>query len=410
MLGPGLITGASDDDPSGIATYSQVGAKFKFGLLWTLVLSYPLMVGIQRVSAHIGRVTGKGLSGNMIRFYPLWMAMPLIFIVVVANVINLAADLSAMGDAVHLLIPGPGILWAFVLGILSLVLQVIIPYTKYVSVLKWLTLSLFSYIAVLFAIKVPWSEVMRSSIIPKMSFDRESILALVAVLGTTISPYLFFWQASEEAEEVECHDDEKPLKAAPSQAAYQLKRIRLDTYLGMGVSNLVAFFIIVSVGSTIGLHGAHTIDSSAQAAQALKPVAGNLAFFLFALGIVSTGLLAVPVLAGSAAYAVGEALRWPVGLERKPLHAKGFYGVLCGAILLGLVLNLVHINPIQALYWSAIVNGVAAAPIMAMTMLIASNPAAMGEFVISLKAKILGWTSTVVMALCAFAVLFASRK
>ncbi len=396
-LGPGLITGASDDDPSGIATYSQVGAQFGFGMLWTMLFSYPLMSGIQEASADIGRVTGRGIAGNLRRNYPRSLTIIVITILVLANTINLGADIGAMGDAVSLIIGGPKLLWASLLALGSLLLQVFVPYSKYVSVLKWLTLALFAYVATVFIIKVPWPEALMKTVVPNFKFDAEHITALVAILGTTISPYLFFWQASQEVEEIRTDPDEKPLKKHPERAAYQIKRISKDTFIGMGFSNLVAFFIILSVAATLNLKGVHDIQSSSQAAEALQPVAGKFAFLLFTIGIVGTGLLAIPVLAGSAAYAVGEAMGWPSSLERPPLQAKGFYFTLSLAILMGLGLNLAHVNTIKALYWAAVLNGLAAGPIMILTMLMATNPKIMGQIKLKTRTVILGWLATAVM-------------
>ncbi len=402
-LGPGLITGASDDDPSGIATYSQVGAQFGFGMLWTMLFSYPLMAGIQEASADIGRVTGRGIAGNLRRSYPRWLMVVMVSMLVLANVINLGADIGAMGEAVGLLIGGPKLVWAAVLAIFSLLLQVIVPYSKYVSILKWLTLALFAYVATVLIVKVPWGVALRSTILPSFTMDATHVTALVAVLGTTISPYLFFWQASEEAEEVHLSKDDKILKTHPEQAPYQIKRIGQDTFIGMGFSNLVAFFIILAVAATLNAKGIHDIQSSSQAAEALRPAAGNFAFLLFTVGIVGTGLLAIPVLAGSAAYAVGEALRWPCSLERPLLQAKGFYFVLSAAILIGLGLNLAHVNTIKALFWAAVINGVAAGPIMVLTMLMGSNPKIMGEVTLKPRTRVLGWSATVVMILASIA-------
>ena len=397
LMGPGLVTGASDDDPSGIATYSQVGAQFGYGMLWTLLFSYPLMATIQEVAARIGRVTGHGLAGNIRRHYPKPFLYGLVLLVLGANVVNLGADIGAMGGAVRLLVGGPALLYSALFAIASLALQAFLPYHRYVKILKWLTLALFAYVATVFVVHVPWAEALRRTAVPEMSLEPKRVVTLVAVLGTTISPYLFFWQASEEVEELNMNERETRLRHDPAEAPQQLARIRTDTYLGMGFSNLVAYFIMLSVAATLHAKGVTDIQTSEQAAEALRPVGGPLAFWLFAAGIVGTGLLAVPVLAGSGAYAVGEALRWPVGLERKPLQAKGFYGVMAVSILLGLGLNLVHVDPIKALFWSAVVNGVTAGPIMAVMMLLASNPRVMGRFTLEPRHKAVGWLATVVM-------------
>lgn len=403
LLGPGLVTGASDDDPSGIATYSQVGSQWGYGILWTMLFSYPLMVGIQEISAQIGRVTGRGIAGNMRKYYPAWLLYVSVLLVVIATTINLGADIGAMGDAVALLVGGPNHLYCVILGLVSLALQMYMPYSRYVNVLKWLCLALFSYVLTVFVIHVPWRQALHGTFLPSIHLNGAYITALVAVLGTTISPYLFIWQASEEVEDQELKPEEHPLKKAPRQAFSQLNRIRVDTHLGMFFSNMVAFFIILTVAATLHAHGINKIETSAQAAEALKPLAGRFAFVLFTAGIIGTGLLAIPVLAGSAAYAVGEALKWPVGLEREPLHAKGFYAVLTSAVLIGLAMDFSHINPIKALYWTAVINGVVAGPIMITMMLMASNRKVMGQFTLSRRLKVLGWAATVVMLACAVA-------
>lgn len=400
-LGPGLVTGASDDDPSGIATYSQVGAQFGFGMLWTAPFSFPLMVAIQEVSARIGRVTGRGIAGNMRRYYPNWLLYATVALMCVATVINLGADIAAMGDAVRLLFGGYAHVYAVLLALAALALQIFIPYSSYVGILKWLTLALFAYVGTALAVHVPWRHALAGTVWPSMKMDGRTLTALVAVLGTTISPYLFFWQASEEVEDQELSPTEGPLKKAPRRVDYHMRRILVDTHVGMAFSNLVAWFIILAVAVTLHARGVTDIQSSEQAAEALRPVAGALAFALFTVGIVGTGLLAIPVLAGSAAYAVGEAFKWPVGLERKPLHARGFYAVIAGAVGLGLAMTLLHVNTIKALYWSAVINGVVAGPIMIVMMLMASNARVMGELTLSRRLRVLGWAATAVMLACA---------
>lgn len=396
-MGPGLVTGASDDDPSGIATYSQVGAQFGYGMLWTMLVSYPLMATIQEVCARIGRVTGSGISANLRKSYPRSLLYLAVGLVLIANIFNLGADIGAMAAAVQLLLPGHSVLYIVSFGLLSLLLQLFVPYSSYVKYLKWLTLSLFAYVGTTFFVQVPWGEVVRGTVYPRMSFSRTFLMALIAVLGTTISPYLFFWQASQEVEEVKNHHGEKALRRAPQQAVRQLGRIRADTYIGMGFSNLVAFFIILTTAATLHAHGVTSVDSSAQAAQALRPLAGRWAFLLFVCGIVGTGLLAVPVLAGSAAYAVGEAFNWRPSLESKPSEAIRFYTTIVVATLIGLTLNFVGIDPIKALFWAAVLNGLTAAPLMAVILLMASNPAIMGKFVLPAYLRIVGWVATTVM-------------
>jgi NRAMP (natural resistance-associated macrophage protein)-like metal ion transporter len=407
-LGPGLVTGAADDDPSGIATYSQAGAKFGFDLLWSMLLTYPLMVAIQIISARIGRVSGHGLATNMRRHYPRWILHVTVVLLIVANTINIAADLAAMGDALKLLVGGPGRWYAAGFGIISLAFQVMLPYKRYVRVLKWLTLALLAYVAAVFIIHVPWAQVGRAVVIPKLSWNSDYITTLVAVLGTTISPYLFFWQASEEVEHLKADEAAKPVVKAPWQARLHLSRIQIDTYVGMGFSNLVAFFIMLTAAVTLHTQGKMSIETSAQAAEALRPVAGDFAFVLFAAGIIGTGLLAIPVLAGSAAYAMAGNFRWKNSLELKPALAKEFYAVIAFATLGGVALDFTPMDPVNALYWSAVINGVISAPIMVITMLMATNSKVMGKFVINRRLKFFGWLATGLMAI-AVVILFYTQ-
>jgi NRAMP (natural resistance-associated macrophage protein)-like metal ion transporter len=406
-LGSGLITGAADDDPSGIATYSQAGAQFGFNMLWTAVLTYPLMVGIQTVSARIGRVTGEGLAANMRRLFPRWLTYAVVSLLVIANTINIAADIAAMGEALQLLVGGGEHGHAVVFGLVSLVLQVFMPYQRYVRVLKWLTLSLLAYVAVAFTVHVPWDQVVARTFLPHVTLSSEFVTVVVAVFGTTISPYLFFWQASQEVEELRADPSSVALLRAPAEdARAQLRRIKLDNYIGMGFSNLVAFFIILSTAVTLNAAGVTQIQTSAQAAEALRPLAGDLSFLLFSLGIIGTGMLAVPVLAGSAAYAVADCLDWPQGLDRRWIEARRFYAIIAVATLGGVSLDFTPIDPIEALVWSAVINGVIAVPIMAVMMLMAVRPEIMGPFVIKRRLWILGWIGTGVM-LAAVLIMFA---
>ncbi|MGZ3402228.1 MAG: NRAMP family divalent metal transporter [Phenylobacterium sp.] len=407
VLGPGLITGASDDDPSGIATYSQAGAQFGFGLSWVMLFSWPLMCAIQEISARIGRVTGRGIAGNLKRHYPNPVVYSIVFLLVVANVINIGADLGAMGAGLKLLIGGPQLVYVAAFGLVTVLLEVFSRYSRYVSILKWLTLSLFAYVGVVFIVHMPWGTVAKSLVIPQISFTAEYMTVVVAILGTTISPYLFFWQAEEEVEEVKERPDAKPLERAPDQAEPEFQRIRLDTYIGMGFSNLVALFIILTTAATLHAHGVTDIQTSSQAAEALRPIAGRFAFTIFAIGIIGTGLLALPVLAGSSAYAVGETFGFHVGLSRKPYRAKAFYWTIAVATGLGVLLNYSPIDPIKALFWSAVINGVVAVPVMAMMMLLSSNKDVMGEFKLHWGLKAVGWLSTAVMAAAAIG-LFAT--
>lgn len=401
VLGPGLITGASDDDPSGIATYSQAGAQFGYTLGWTLLLTYPLMCAIQMISAEVGRVTGQGLAKNMRRHYPAPVLYLLVGLLLVANTINLGADLGAMAAAVRLLIPGPAVLYVGGFAIITVVLEVFTSYSRYASILRWLTLSLFAYVATVFAVGVPWLTVGRNLVLPHLEFSGGYFTVVVAVFGTTISPYLFFWQAAEEVEDERKNPKAKPLVKAPEQAPSELARIQLDTLVGMAFSNIIALFILLTTAATLNAHGIKDIQTSAQAAEALRPIAGEFAFVVFALGIVGTGMLAVPVLAGSAAYALGEALRWRVGLSQKPRRAKAFYGAIAAATLVGAAINFSPLDPIKALFWSAVINGVAAVPIMIMIMHLGSRRTVMGQFTLGLGLKTFGWLATAVMAAAA---------
>ena len=398
-LGPGLITGAADDDPSGIATYSQAGAQFGLNMLWTALITFPLMVGIQIVSARIGRVTGKGLAANIRRLFPRWVLLSVVLLLVVANTINIAADIAAMGEALQLVLGGGQHGHAMIFGVLSLLLQVFIPYHRYVRVLKWLTLSLLAYVAVAFSVHIDWEQAIRQSFAPTLSFNADFVAVVVAVFGTTISPYLFFWQASQEVEELRGGNGTSSLRSTPEDAHRHLQRIKIDTYIGMGFSNLVAFFIILSAAVTLHVAGITQIQTSAQAALALRPIAGEHAFLLFSLGIIGTGMLAVPVLAGATAYAVADTFGWRQGLDRKLSRAKGFYGIIAFATLGGVLLDFTPIDPIKALFWSAVINGVIAVPIMVVMMLMATRAEVMGPFVIKRRLKFLGWLATVVMAL-----------
>ena len=398
QLGPGLVTGAADDDPSGIATYSQAGAQFGFGLLWTLVLTYPLMTAIQLVSARIGRVTGSGLASNLRAVMPGWAVTMLVALLFVANTINIGADLAAMGEAAELVVGRDGHYFTIAFALVSLGLQLFIPYKRYADILKWLTLALLAYVAVLFTVKLDWAEAARGFWPSAGNSSRQAILTIVAVFGTTISPYLFFWQSAQEVEEVEDDPKAEPLKEAPRQARRELSRIRIDTFAGMAASNLIAIAIILSTAATLHAAGKTDIQSAADAASALKPVAGPFAFALFSLGIIGAGLLAAPVLAGSAAYAIGESRGWTCGLDYKPWEAVGFYVVIAVATLLGVAIGWSPIDPMKALFWSAVINGVAATPMMAAMMLVASRRSQMGPFPAGLRLRVFGWLATAVMA------------
>jgi NRAMP (natural resistance-associated macrophage protein)-like metal ion transporter len=407
VLGPGLIAGASDDDPSGIATYSQAGAQFGFAVSWMMLFSYPLMVAIQEISARIGRTTGRGIAANIRRYYPNWMLQGIVALVLAANTINIGADLGAMADAIELVFGGPHLAFVVVIGAVSALLPMFVAYERYAAILKWLTLALFAYFGAVMVVQVPWGEAARGLLVPTFSADPAFWTTAVAILGTTISPYLFFWQASQEVEEVRADPAARPLVSAPSQGRGELDRIRLDTAIGMAFSNIVALAIIITAAATLHVHGITEIETSAQAAAALRPVAGAFASTVFALGIIGTGLLAVPVLAGSAAYALAEARGWPDGLARKPRKAKAFYATIAVATLIGVLINASPVSPIRALFWSAVINGVAAAPIMAMMMHMTANRRMMGKFPVSDGLRAVGWCATAVMTVAVVAMIGA---
>jgi NRAMP (natural resistance-associated macrophage protein)-like metal ion transporter len=397
-LGPGLITGAADDDPSGIATYSQVGAQFGLGLAWTLLFSYPLMTSIQEVSARIGRVTGFGIAGNLRRHYPSWLSRSVVSLLLIANVANLGADLGAMGAALKLLLDGPALLYVVLFGVGSALLEIFTRYSRYVSILKWLCLSLLSYVACAFVVDVPWRDVGLALVWPPLSLQPAYLMAIVAVLGTTISPYLFFWQAQEEVEDEKEKPGARPLIRAPEQAASEFSRIRIDTYVGMGISNVIALFIVVTTAATLHAHGMMNIATSADAAEALRAIAGQFTFAVFAAGIIGTGMLTLPVLAGSGAYALGELFSWHVGLARLPHRAKAFYATIAVATAIGAALNFSPIDPIKALYWSAVLNGVISVPVMATMMHLSMRNDIMGSFTLPRGLQVGGWLATIAMA------------
>ena len=395
-LGPGLITDAADDDPSGIGTHSQVGAEFGYGLSWTFVLSFPLMIVIQVIAAEIGRVTGAGIARNLRRHYPrpiLWFMVTLLLI---ANIVNLGADLSAMGAALTLLIGGSSALYTLLFGIVCVVLEVGLSYPRYAAILKWTTLSLFTYVAVVAVVHVPWPHALRTLVVPELQFNAAYATAFVAILGTTISPYLFFWQAGQEIEEQRRHHA-KPLCLTAKTAGPELRRIRIDTLTGMAFSTIISLAIVFATAATLHAEGIRDIATSSQAAEALRPIAGQFAFAMFAVGIIGTGLLAVPVLAGSAAYAVTEMAGVAGSLDAKPLSARLFYGTIAATTLAGASLSGIGIDPARALYWAAVVNGILAGPLMVAMMLIVRNPRAMGRLTVSRWQTVLGWAATLVM-------------
>ncbi len=406
-LGPGLITGAADDDPSGIATYSQAGAQFRFALVWTLFITTPLMIGIQMLSARIGLITGSGLAANINKICPRWLSVALIWLLLAANTINIAADIAAVGQVIQLLIGGPLAIYIFGFGALCIATQIYFSYEGSVRVFKWLTLALFAYVAVILMVSIPWKQLLLESthpwaFLPKDTSVKEYAALVVAVLGTTISPYLFFWQAAQEVEDAKRRPDERHERGHHALVSMHLIRIKQDTCVGMIFSNVIALCIVVATAVTLNLHGVTSIQTSAQAAQALRPIAGDFAFAIFSLGIIGTGLLAVPVLAGSAAYAVSELNGWKSGLSRGFREAKGFYIIIILATGIGTAMGYLEVDPIKALVWSAIINGVISVPIMATLMIIGQSKQLMGEYIIGPRLRVLGWAATTLMA---FAVL-----
>jgi NRAMP (natural resistance-associated macrophage protein)-like metal ion transporter len=407
LLGPGLITGASDDDPSGIATYSQAGAQFGFAMCWVMLFTFPLMAAIQEISARIGRVTGAGIAGNIRAHYPRWLSRLIVGLLLIANIINLGADLGAMGDALRLLIGGSAHLYVIAFAVGCVALEILSRYHNYVAILKWTSVVLLAYVATALAIQVPWREVAWDTVVPNFSLKTDYVVAIVAVLGTTITPYCFFWQSSQEAEDERVDPNAHSLIDAPEEAPRQIARMRVDTYVGMGYSNVISWFIIVTAAATLHAHGITDVQTSAQAAEALRPLAGEFTFVIFAAGIIGIGLLAVPVLAGSSAYALGETLGWTIGLGREPLDAKAFYGAIAAATLIGTGFNFVGADPIKALFWCAVINGVVAVPLMVVMMIMAMEPRVMGRFTLPRPLWVVGWLCTAAMAI-AVAIMFAT--
>jgi Mn2+/Fe2+ NRAMP family transporter len=400
-LGPGLITGVADDDPSGIATYSQAGAQFGLNMLWTMPLAYPLMSAVQAMCAQIGRVTGKGLAANIKTAFPPVVLKGVVPLLLIANTLNIAADVAAMGEVAELVSGLDRHLMTAAVVLVTLLLQIFVPYHRYVFFLKWLTLSLLAYAAVLFTVHVPWSEVALRTVWPHFNLNSDAAAVVVGVFGTTISPYLFFWQASEEVEDMSARQGAAPLLQDPAAARKELRRIRWDTWSGMLYSNLTAYFIILATAVTLNVAGITDIQTAAQAATALRPLAGDFAFILFALGILGVGLIGVPVLAGSAAYALAEAMDWKWGLERKATDARGFYGVIAVSVLAGSFIQYSPISPMKALFWSAVINGVVAVPLLVVITLTASSKSVMGAFTSSRPVVILGWAAVAIMGLAA---------
>jgi Mn2+/Fe2+ NRAMP family transporter len=407
QVGPGLITGAADDDPSGIATYSQAGAQFGLDMLWTMPLAFPLMAAVQSMCAEIGRVTGKGLAANIKTRFPPIVLKGVVLLLLIANTLNIAADVAAVGEVAELVSGLDRHLMTALFVIVTLLLQIFVPYHRYVVFLKWLTLSLLAYAAVLFTVHVPWAEVARKTVWPSFTFDFSAASMVVGIFGTTISPYLFFWQASQEVEDLRAAHG-AALRTNPAPAPREMRRIHLDTWTGMFYSDLTAYFIILATAVTLHVSGVTDIRTAAQAAGALEPLAGDFAFLLFATGIIGVGLIGVPVLAGSAAYALAEAMSWRTGLERPPQDARGFYSVIAVSVLAGLIIQYSPISPMKALFWSAVINGIVAVPLMVVIILIASSASVMGRFVSSRVIVVLGWIATAIMGIAAALMLVPS--
>lgn len=403
-IGPGLITGVADDDPSGIATYSQAGAQFGLDMLWTLPVAFPLMGAIQSICARIGRVTGRGLAANIKMSYPPVVLRALVVLLLIANTINIAADVAAMGEVTELVTHIERHVATLILVLISLGLQVFVPYHRYVSYLKWLTLSLVAYFVVVFIVPVDWGKVAAHTVWPRFKLDASAAAVITGVFGTTISPYLFFWQASEEVEDMKIRHG-KPLTRDQLAAGKELRRIKWDTWSGMFFSDLTSYFIVLTTGVTLYVSGVHDINTAAQAAKALQPLAGEFAYLLFALGILGVGLIGVPVLAGSAAYAMAETMGWKEGLERKTTDARGFYGVIAFSVLAALIIQFTPIDPMKALFWSAVINGVVAVPLMVVIVHLATKRSLMGKFRPHRAILVLGWIGVAVMGVAALGML-----
>jgi NRAMP (natural resistance-associated macrophage protein)-like metal ion transporter len=409
LLGPGLVTGAADDDPSGIATYSQAGAQFGYGLLWTVFLTTPFMIAIQLVSGQIGRVTGKGLAANVMELVPRWLVLALVFLLVGANTFNIAADIVAMGESLSLVIGGLNHEHGLIFASTSVLLQVFVPYHRYAPVLKFLTLTLFAYVATALTVKIPWGAALLAAIWPTPTINTNYFLMVVAVLGTTISPYLFFWQASQEVEEMHKGNGKRrrPLRELTRGGDPEIRRIRIDTTVGMVFSNIIAFSIILTTAAVLNANGVTNINSATEAAEALRPLAGDFTFLLFALGIIGTGMLAIPVLAGSAAYGVSEVFGWHATLEAKAPDAVGFYTIIAAATVIGFGLGFTGIDGFHMLVWSAVINGIVAVPIMAMMMVVVTNSRLMGRFSAKPWLVVLGWIGTALMGLAVIALIWS---
>jgi NRAMP (natural resistance-associated macrophage protein)-like metal ion transporter len=400
VLGPGFVTGAADDDPTAIAAYTQSGARFGYRLLWTALFTIPFMTVVQGMCGTIGAVTGKGLAHVIKEHYSRKILYGSVLFLLVANVINIGADLGAMAATVQLLCRAPFVLLLVIITVVTVAIEVFVPYSSYVTYLQYLTLTLLAYVVVAFIVKQDWSEIAVSTFIPHVSFTKDYLLSVLAILGTNISPYLFFWQASQEVEEEIEHDKMHAMEEeTPLVTARDIRKVRLDTAVGMSFSNVIVFFICITAASTLGAHGVTDIQTPSQAAEALRPLAGNLTFFLFTIGIMGSGLLAVPVLAGSTSYAIAESVGWNEGLYRKPGKAHGFYGAIAVATVVGLLVNVLGIKPFQMLVYSAALNAILAPPLLVLILLISNDRTIVGEHGNSWIANSLGIFITVLMFL-----------
>ena len=402
LLGPGLVTGASDDDPSGIATYAQAGAALGFSTLWTALFTFPMMWSVQFICAKIGMVSGSGLAHVLRKHYPRWLLYPVVGGLVIANTINAGVDIGAIAAAMNLLLPVPISALIVPIALCILVVQIWGSYRLIAKAFKWLTLALLAYVLSAFFAKPDWTEILKGTVLPTLQFDRAFLVILVGILGTTITPYLFFWQADQEVEE-EISMGRRTLRQRIGASAGELKYAEWDVAIGMFFSNVVMYFIILATASTLFKGGKTNIESAIQAAQALRPVAGNLASLLWAPGLIGAGVLCVPILTGSAAYAMAEAMGWRHGLDERPRRAKLFYGIISLSTLAGMLINFVGINPMTALFWTAVINGFLAPPILVVVMLIANNKSVLGEHVNGPVSNAIGWATTAVMSAAAIA-------
>jgi NRAMP (natural resistance-associated macrophage protein)-like metal ion transporter len=400
VLGPGLIVGASDDDPSGIGTYSAAGASIGYSILWTSLFTFPMMASVQYICAKVGMVTGMGLAGVLKLHYPRQILYPVVIALMIGNTINLGADIGAIAAGVNLVLPLPAVELVLPITLLMMGLLVVGSYRLISNVFKWLCLALFAYVAAAFLAKPDWAQVLQGTFVPKITLDGKHLALLVAILGTTISPYLFFWQSSQEVEE-KVAIGQKTLRQRKGTTDDELKYAGWDIDVGMLFSNLVSYFIILAAAATLNAAGQTDVNSAADAARALGPLAGDWATILFALGMIGSGLLAVPVLAGSSAYAISEAFGWRLGLEQKATRAWQFYLVIFVSMVVGAEINYLGINPIDALVWSAVINGVLAVPLLVLIMLIANNRGVMGSRVNGIWSNLLGWAATLAMAAAA---------